>query len=212
MMGSALLVTFEGIDGCGKTTQLRRAKDALEKKNIPCLVTREPGGTVIGEKIRGIILSPEHEAMCGPCEALLYLAARAQIVSETVLPALRSGKVVLCDRFSDATFAYQGNGRKLDMTILERMNDFAASGAVPSLTFLFDISVECSRKRLAASGKAADRLEGSGAAFYEDVRQGYLALARRFPKRIVVLSGEKPVEELSDIVGEKILEKIKSSQ
>ncbi len=212
MMNSGLFVTFEGIDGCGKTTQLARAKELLEKKNVPCVVTREPGGTVIGEKIRSIILSPEHGAMCSPCEALLYLAARAQIVSEIVLPGLRRGAVVLSDRFSDATFAYQGNGRKLDMPLLVAMNDFATLGAQPSLTFLFDISVECSRRRLAASGKTADRLEGSGAAFYEDVRQGYLSLARRFPHRIAVLSGEMPVEELSKIVGEKILESVVGSR
>jgi dTMP kinase len=206
-MNSGLFVTFEGIDGCGKTTQLMRAKELLGKKNIPCVVTREPGGTDIGEKIRSIILSPEHVAMCGPCEALLYLAARAQIVSQIIIPELHRGSVVLCDRFSDATFAYQGNGRKLKMSLLESMNDFAASGLGPSLTFLFDISVECSRKRLAASGKTADRLEGSGAVFYEDVRQGYLSLARRFPGRIVLLSGELPVEELSNIVGARILQK-----
>jgi dTMP kinase len=208
MMRKGIFVTFEGIDGCGKTTQLERAKETLEKKGVPCLVTREPGGTLIGEKIRDIILSPEHDGMCGSCEALLYLAARAQHVNEIILPALREGAVVLCDRFSDATFAYQGNGRKLPVSVLEKMNGFATTGAQPSLTFLFDISVAISRRRLALSGKTVDRLEGSGAGFYEDVRSGYLSLAKRFPRRIIVLSGERPIEELSEIVCSRILKKI----
>lgn len=208
MMGKGLFVTFEGIDGCGKSTQVACARETLEKKGVMCLVTREPGGTVIGEKIRDIILSPQHGCMCDPCEALLYYAARAQHVNELIRPALKKGMVVLCDRFSDATFAYQGNGRKLPPATLEEINDFATAETKPSLTFIFDITVERSRARLALSGKTADRLEGSGRAFYEDVRQGYLSLAKRFPRRITVLSGERPIEELSEIVCSTILEKI----
>jgi dTMP kinase len=208
MMKKGIFVTFEGIDGCGKTTQLARAKEALTTMGVECVVTREPGGSAIGEKIRDIILSPEHRAMCNSCEALLYLAARAQHVNELILPAVENGAVVLCDRFADATFAYQGNGRKLPLTLLETMNDFATAQTTPSLTFIFDISVECSRRRLVLSGKTFDRLEENDNAFYEDVCRGYLALAKRFPGRIVVLSGELPVDELSEIVCTTILEKI----
>jgi dTMP kinase len=209
MMKKGLFVTFEGIDGCGKTTQVALAKETLEKKGVRCIVTREPGGTAIGEKIRDIILSPEHGGMCAPCEALLYFAARAQHVSEIIMPAIEKGAVVLCDRFSDASFAYQGNGRRLPMPLLEKMNGFATDGMQPSITFIFDITVECSRQRLARSGKAVDRLEGAGAAFYNDVRRGYLSLAKRFPGRIIVLSGIRPIEELAEIVCSKILEAIK---
>jgi dTMP kinase len=210
-MKKGTFVTFEGIDGCGKTTQLERAKKKLEERGVRCVLTREPGGTAIGEKIRAIILSPEHDGMHDACEALLYLAARAQIVNEIILPALNEGTVVLCDRFSDATFAYQGSGRKCNMSLLNKMNDFATAGLQPSLTFLFDITVERSRRRLALSGKKADRLEENGDAFYEAVRKGYRSLAKRFPRRIIVLPAELPVEELSEIVCGKILKKIKSS-
>ena len=208
MMKKGIFVTFEGIDGCGKTTQVIRAKEALKKIGVACIVTREPGGTAIGEKIRDIILSPEHGAMCDSCEALLYFAARAQHVNEIILPAMEKGVVVLCDRFADATFAYQGNGRKLSLPLLETINDFATAQTRPSLTFVFDISVECSRRRLALSGKTFDRLEGNDDAFYEDVRKGYLTLAKRFSDRIVVLSGQRPMDELSEIVCSTILEKI----
>jgi dTMP kinase len=207
-MKKGIFVTFEGIDGCGKTTQALRAKEALDKRGIACVVTREPGGSAISEKIRDIILSPEHGAMCNSCEALLYFAARAQHVNETVLPAIGNGVVVLCDRFADATFAYQGYGRKLPFPLLETLNDFATAQTRPSLTFVFDISVECSRERLAMSGKTIDRLEGNNDLFYEDVRRGYLALAKRFSDRIIILSGLRPMEELSKIVCSTILEKI----
>jgi dTMP kinase len=209
-MRKGIFVTFEGIDGCGKSTQVARAKETLEKNGIPCIVTREPGGTAIGEKIRNIILSPEHAAMSDPCEALLYCAARAQLIKEIIVPSVKRGLVVLCDRFADATFAYQGGGRKLPLSILEAVNDFAAAQTSPSLTFLFDISVERSRQRLALAGKAADRLEGCGQEFFEDVRRGYLSLAKRFPDRIMVLSGERPVEELAAIVGEEIIKRVGS--
>jgi dTMP kinase len=205
-MSKGVFVTFEGIDGCGKTTQLKLAHEFLTNKNVPCAVTREPGGTAIGEKIRAIILSPEHGEMIDRCELLLYMASRAQHAAETILPAMQRGAVVLCDRFADATFAYQGHGRGISLDILEKMNSYAVGSLKPSLTFVFDISVATSRARLANAGKTADRLEGSGAEFYEKVRSGYLALAGRYRDRIIVLSGDRPLEELSAIVGDKILE------
>jgi dTMP kinase len=121
-MSKGVFVTFEGIDGCGKTTQLKLAHEFLTNKNVPCAVTREPGGTAIGEKIRAIILSPEHGEMIDRCELLLYMASRAQHAAETILPAMQRGAVVLCDRFADATFAYQGHGRGISLDILEKMN------------------------------------------------------------------------------------------
>jgi dTMP kinase len=138
-----------------------------------------------------LFLSPEHGEMIDRCELLLYMASRAQHAAETILPAMQRGAVVLCDRFADATFAYQGHGRGISLDILEKMNSYAVGSLKPSLTFVFDISVATSRARLANAGKTADRLEGSGAEFYEKVRSGYLALAGRYRDRIIVLSGDR---------------------
>jgi dTMP kinase len=203
-MSKGLFITFEGIDGCGKTTQLLLAKETLEKSGRSCVVTREPGGTEIGEKIRGILLSPSHSKMHDECELLLYCAARAQLVRECILPAMERGAIVLCDRFAEATFAYQGHGRGLPMDTLETMNAFAAARITPSLTFVFDISVAVSMERLKKSGKALDRLEKSGREFYEKVRDGYLQLSRRYPRRIIIVPGEAPVETIALTVRDRL--------
>jgi dTMP kinase len=194
---NGLFVTFEGIDGCGKSTQVREAQAALGRRNVPCMVTREPGGTPISEKIRDVLLSPDNGAMCNACEVLLYLAARAQHVCETIKPALSRGTVVLCDRFMEATYAYQGFGRGFPLDLLQTMNGFSTGGLSPSLTLVFDIDVETAFKRLEQTNKQPDRLEGSGRDFFEKVRNGYLELASRYPERIVVLKGTLPVPELS---------------
>jgi dTMP kinase len=204
--GRGLLITFEGIDGCGKSTQVARAKEALVKKDVPCIVSREPGGTAISEKIRDILLSPQHAEMCDACELLLYMAARAQHVQQTIVPAMEGGAVVLCDRFAEATFAYQGFGRGLPLDLLEKINSFATASLRPSFTFVFDIPVATACERLRKTGKTADRLEGCGGEFYEKVRKGYLSLAQKYSKRIMVLDGQVPVEELSAIISEKVLE------
>jgi dTMP kinase len=199
-----LFVTFEGIDGCGKSTQVEEARKGLERKGITCLVTREPGGTEISESIRKILLSPDNKEMCDPCEVLLYLAARAQHCCEKIAPALKRGEVVLCDRFQVATFAYQGYGRGFPLDTLERINEFATDGVTPSLSFVFDIDVDTSIARLKKSNKLPDRLESSSRDFYEKVRKGYLELASHAVDRIIVLSGTDPVEKLAKIVMEKI--------
>jgi dTMP kinase len=205
LMKKGLFVTFEGIDGCGKSTQLKLAAETLEKNGLDCVVTREPGGTGISEKIRELLLSPENNKMCNPCEVLLYCAARAQHVQEIIAPAIKKGVIVLCDRFEEATFAYQGFGRGLSLDDLERINSFATNGIKPSLTFVFDIDVETAAQRLMETGKAADRLEGSGREFFEKVRHGYLSLAKRFPERIIVLAGQSTIKELSGIVCDRIM-------
>jgi dTMP kinase len=201
---SGLFVTFEGIDGCGKSTQVTEARRLIEQKGIPCLVTREPGGTAISEAIRRILLSPDNIKMCDPCEVLLYCAARAQHCHETIGPALARGEVVLCDRFQEATFAYQGFGRGFSLDQLRQMNEFATDGIAPALTFIFDIDVDTSIARLKKADRLPDRLESSGRDFYEKVRQGYLTLASRTPDRIIVLSGTAPVEQLAQTVFQKI--------
>jgi dTMP kinase len=205
---SGLFVTFEGIDGCGKSTQVAEAARHLEHKGVPLLVTREPGGAPISEAVRRILLSPDNGEMCDLCEVLLYLAARAQHCSEKIAPALSEGRVVLCDRFQDATLAYQGFGRGFPLDILGRMNEFATAGLAPGLTFVFDIDVGTSIARLKKAGKPADRLELSGREFYEKVRQGYLTLASRHPDRIVVLPGTAPVDDLAQSVMEKIMSRL----
>ena len=192
--------TFEGIDGCGKSTQLELSSRALKAKGFDCVVTREPGGTPISTKIRELLLSPDNKEMCMQTECLLYMAARAQHVREVIVPAVDRGGIVLCDRFEQATFAYQGHGRGLSTEFLREINKFATGGQTPDLTFIFDISVELSQKRLNSIGKGRDRLESEGARFFEKVRQGYLNAAAADPKKIVVLDGSKTVGELSEEV------------
>jgi dTMP kinase len=199
-----LFVTFEGIDGCGKSTQLKLAAEALVCDGVECAVSREPGGTGIAEKIRALILSPDHEEMADACEVLLYLASRAQHVREKIVPELEKGRVVLCDRFELATFAYQGHGRGTDMDILAKMNGFATGGLTPALSFVFDVPVEVAFERIRRSGKATDRLERNPRDFHERVREGYLRAASADPHRIVLLQGDLPVEALARMVYERL--------
>ena len=188
-------VTFEGIEGCGKTTQIRHLTAHLEGKRQPFLLTREPGGTAISDRIRQILLSSENSRMEPATEFFLYAAARAQHIAEVVLPALRNGKTVLCDRFADATLAYQGFGRGLNLAWLEEIHNRFLQGLKPDLTFLLDLPVEeglrRAWKRMENQAVKEDRFEKEDLAFHQRVREGYLLLARREPNRIVVLDGMK---------------------
>jgi dTMP kinase len=199
------LIVFDGIDGCGKSTQIDLAARRLEKEGRAVTVTREPGGTAISEKIRDIILSPDNTGMRRECELLLYAAARAQHVREKIEPALRKGDLVLCDRFDLATFAYQGFGRSMPFSLLKSINDIATGGLIPDLTFVFDISVEFAFGRLAALGRSHDRLEQAGVEFHTRVAEGFRTLAAQNPRKIVLLDAERPMEELAGMVYEKIL-------
>ncbi len=174
---SGLFITFDGIDGCGKSTQLKKVGAFLEDRGIEYIVTREPGGTTISEKIREVILDPENSAMSDSCELLLYLAARAQHVEEKIKPHLERGVVVLCDRFQEATIAYQGYGRGYDIDRLVDLSTFAAGGLQPKRTYLFDLDVDTAEERMQKMGKRADRLEQSSKEFFKRVRGGYLSLA-----------------------------------
>ena len=203
-MKKGLFITFEGIDGCGKSTQLARIASRLKGEGISCLVTREPGGTPISEKIREILISSQYSEMCSETELLLYLASRAQHVRQSIVPALGRADVVLCDRFQEATIAYQGYGRGLELEFLRRVNHFATGGIAPECTFIFDISVELSRERLSHIGKGQDRLESGGADFFTRIREGYKAAASGDPGRILLLDGSRPVEELTEAVYQKI--------
>ncbi len=191
------LVTFEGIEGCGKTTQMKMAGEVLRNRGLPHVLTAEPGGTPLGEKIRRMLLRRNREAVCAEAETLLFCAARAQHVRETILPALQGGKWVLCDRFSDATLAYQGFGRGLDLNCVRRLTAFA-SPLDPALTFLFDLPVKMGLKRALdrigrAGGPPEDRFEREALTFHERIREGYLTLARENPERFRVIDAARDI-------------------
>ena len=188
-----MFITFEGIEAAGKSTLIAALADDLRLRGLDVLVTREPGGTSLGDLVRGVFLEPA--AVIDPlAEAMLMNASRAQLVAEVIGPALRAGRTVLCDRFFDATIAYQGYGRGLDVEMLLELSLIATRRIAPDLTFLLDVAPEVSAERLLARG-TSDRLEREGAAFHVRVRDGYHEIARRFPGRIVVLdAGQSPVE------------------
>jgi dTMP kinase len=181
-------LSFEGIEGCGKTSQLHRLARRLRALGYQVVETREPGGAPISEQIRTILLDPKNRGMEARCELLLYLASRAQHVAETIRPALEKGAVVLCDRFADATMAYQGYGRGLGPALVAHLNRFATTGLAPNLAILLDIpvAVGLSRKRRAGG---LDRLDREQASFHEAVRRGYLRIARQNPRLVRVVDG-----------------------
>ncbi|HEY6234939.1 MAG TPA: dTMP kinase [Candidatus Elarobacter sp.] len=190
-----MLVTFEGIEAAGKSTLIAALNQELTTRGNVVLVTREPGGTPLGDALRGVFLDPAL-AVDPIAEVMLLNASRAQLVADVIAPALKARSIVLCDRFFDATVAYQGYGRGLNVDSLLEICLTATHRIAPDLTFLIDIPVELSVARLRARG-GADRLEREGAAFHARVREGYLALAERFPSRYVVLDGTQPPEVLA---------------
>lgn len=191
-----LFITFEGPDGCGKTTQMKLLAEYLEKKGEEVVLTREPGGKGLGEKVREILLNYDGE-VSDRCESFLFLADRAQNIDIIVNPAVKAGKIVLCDRHIDSTVAYQGYGRGLDIERINMLNNLATNGKKPDLTFVFDVDVETSMKRV---GKEKDRMESAGIDFHNRVRQGYLELAKQEPNRIKVIDATKSIEEIHDEV------------
>ncbi len=195
-MMQGLFITFEGPDGCGKTTQMKLLAEYLEKKGEEVVLTREPGGKGLGEKVREILLNYDGE-VSDRCESFLFLADRAQNIDIIVNPAVKAGKIVLCDRHIDSTVAYQGYGRGLDIERINMLNNLATNGKKPDLTFVFDVDVETSMKRV---GKEKDRMESAGIDFHNRVRQGYLELAKQEPNRIKVIDATKSIEEIHDEV------------
>ena len=201
-------ITLEGADGSGKSTKARMLAEALEAVGREVVCLREPGGTVISEKVRSILLDPENTGMSPTCELLLYEASRAQLVEEVIVPALERGAVVVCDRFYDSTYAYQSCARGIDVDLVTTANALGSCGLVPDRTIVFDLSTEESYERATRHG--TDRMEAEGIAFQERVRQGYLALAEAEPERVRVVhgSGEKRevysrmVAELLDVLPE----------
>jgi len=210
----SLFITFEGVEGSGKTTQILRLKRYLTRKGIPCKVTREPGGCPIGEKVRKILLTPDHHDMTPMSELLLYEAARAQHVKEVIMPLLKKGVVVLCDRFSDASIAYQGYGRKLDLRLVDSLNHFASQGIKPNITFLLDCPSDVGLKRALRRNRVLKqekegRFEREKIQFHHRVRRGYLSIAKKEPDRMKVIDTrqgeEKVFQKIRRIVDELIV-------
>lgn len=187
-------ITFEGPEGSGKTTHAKGLFDFLKRKGYDCIFTREPGGTAIGDKIREILLERKSANINKVSELLLFEANRAQIVEEVILPALKKGRIAICDRFTDATMAYQGYGAGLDKKLIEKLNHAAGQGLQPDLTILLDIKPEKGLKR-ALKHRKADRMEFKSIGYHRRVRNGYLALARRYPKRIKVVDADRSVQK-----------------
>jgi dTMP kinase len=195
-------ITFEGGDGSGKTTQVKALESHLTARGRSCLSTREPGGTSLGELIRQVLLEVGKQPITSPTELFLYLADRAQHIHEVIIPALEQGKIVLCDRHTDSTLAYQGYGRGIDLGLLRSLNDIASQGIKPDLTLLFDCPVEIGLSRTAqrqsqtASGRNEDRFEREKIEFHERVRAGFLELARAEPRRFRIIDAARPAEEV----------------
>ena len=189
---TGIFITFEGIEGCGKTTQISRLAETLRQQQFEVVVTREPGGCQISDKIRSILLDSNNKTMVPETELLLYAAARAQHVAQVIRPALQLGKIVLCDRFCDATLAYQGYGRKLEISVIEQLNHYACQGIEPALTLLLDLPVEIglgrARKRNAQNHcQNEDRFEQESLDFHQRIRYAYLQLSNDQPQRIKVI-------------------------
>ena len=199
-MKKGYFITFEGAEGSGKSTQIRNAVAFLKKKGRSVVMLREPGGTRISEAIRAVLLDKNLKEMTPVTELLLYLAARAQIVREMILPALGKGKVVICDRFEDSTRAYQGFGRKLSLKAIEQAGQMVRGDLKPDLTFVLDIDIAQGLKR----GGRHDRIEREAFSFHRRVRQGFLKLARKNPRRMTVLDTSKPLEWVSQRVRERL--------
>ncbi len=202
-----MFITFEGPDGAGKTTQIKRLAASLNEAGFDTLITREPGGTAIGDQIRSLLLSPDHQELKDQTEVLLYAASRAQHVHELILPALEQGKIVLCDRFIDASIAYQAHGLGIGEQLVRDINRFASSGLSPDRTYLLDIPETESRRRLLIRSGAAvkeeaqlDRIEQRASEYHRKVRQAFLAIAEQEPERVLVVDAARSEEKIAEHV------------
>jgi dTMP kinase len=213
VMHVGYFITFEGVEGCGKTTQIKLLSDLLAARGIRTLLTREPGGCPIADKIRAILLDAENRALSPLAELMLYAAARAQHVTEVITPALEAGKIVLCDRFSDATVAYQSFGRSIDRGIIDSLNLLACQGVSPDLTVLVDcdpsVGLERARRRIeATSGPREERFELEALAFHNRVRAGYQQLAADEPDRFLIINGSDSIEEIFVTISTQVFARI----
>ena len=201
-------ITFEGIEGSGKTTQIRLLMDWLRQFTDQVLLTREPGGTSIGEQIRTVLLNPTNTEMTPEAEILLFSAARAQIVREVIRPRLAEGWIVICDRFADSTLAYQGYGHGLPLDDLLGITEFATGGLWPDLTVYLDLDVETGLRRKAATPEEWNRMEAHAIEFHKRVRAGYLQLAEQNPERWLMLDANQPPEIIQEQIRARVRELI----
>jgi dTMP kinase len=198
-------ITFEGSEGSGKSTQADRLAARLQRHGLPYILTREPGGTPIGENIRELLqFAPHNSNMTSECELLLFEASRSQLVREVIRPALERSMCVIADRFFDSTTIYQGAARKLDREIIDRLNAFAVGDCVPNITFVLDVDAATAEARMQHEPRRADRMEQQPAEFYERVRQGYRELAAHEPKRIILIDGSRNPDEIEREIWEKL--------
>ena len=198
-------ITFEGSEGCGKSTQVQRLAARLERSGIPYLVTREPGGTPISETIRDLLqFAPHNFTMTPEAELLLFEASRSQLVREKIKPAVERGVCVIADRFFDSTTVYQGAARNLDREMVERLNVFVVGDCVPDITFVLDVEAATAESRMRHEPRKADRMEQQPTEFYERVREGYRQLVAREPGRIVLIDGSRDAEEIENNIWEAV--------
>ena len=202
MTKRGLFITFEGPEGSGKSTHSRLLCGFLKKQGLEILHTREPGGTVVSEKIRKVLLDPKNKGMDVVCELLLYMAARAQIVREKILPASKEGKIVVCDRFMDATLAYQGYAGGLDIKLIKSIGSLATDGLKPDITFILDIDA---KKGLLRSTGNKDRMEKKSLLYHKKVRKGYLNIAKKEPRRVKVVSALGEIAETQEKIRRIVL-------
>jgi dTMP kinase len=193
---TGLFITFEGVEGCGKSTQIERMKNHLESLGHTCMVTREPGGVDIAEKIRGLLLDPSNSAMCPETELLLYVAARAQHVAERIRPAVEAGTIVLCDRYADSTTAYQRAGRDLPLETVRILHEIGTGDFTPDITFVIDVPVEIGLER-ARARRGLDRIEQEPVDFHERVRNEFLRIAESEPDRAHVIDGTQDIDAVT---------------
>ena len=212
-MATGLFISFEGSEGCGKSTQIQRLAARLQDAGKSVLLTREPGGTEIGERLRHLLQhSKAGDAMCAETELLLFTASRAQLVRERIRPALAAGTIVLADRFLDSTTVYQGVARHLDPAPVAAINRFAVGDCLPALTFILDLDPRVGRARMMARAAAPDRMESQPAAFYEAVRAGYLALAQTGDPRFHLLDAGQTTDELETAIWQQVAEERRGSR
>jgi len=203
------LITFEGIDGSGKSTQIQLLEAEFEKVGISYKTFREPGGTKLSEKIRTILLDKENIELYSNAESLLFAAARAQLTAEQIKPAITKGEFVICDRFTDSTIAYQGYGRGLNINNLELINTIATDGLIPDITFILDIDPQKATERLKTVNP--DRMEVAGIDFFKKIRQGYCQIREQNQSRCIVINGEKPQKDISKEIHHIIMERFKKA-
>ena len=199
-------ITFEGIDGSGKTTQINLLETELKKHGIALLILREPGGTKLSEKIREILLDSENMNLSLSSESLLFISARAQLMAEKIKPALKRDRVVICDRFSDSTVAYQGYGRGLNVKYLEELNNYATDSIQPDCTIILDINPEKASLRM--GNDVLDRMESTGLEFFSRVREGYYEIAHRYPQRCIIIDGSQSESKVFDLIMKEVNNKL----